>query len=168
MNMAKTGKFIASLRQERRLNQTDFGELFGVTNKTVSRWETGAYMPPVEILELMSRELGVTINEIVAGERAQPDGFEPLAEKNLCEALGSAFDLRERQKFFEKRWNRSHAWLYALLFVAVLALVAVGVRRYQPLAFVGYLLGGAGAVALRNARAGYVERRTFEGEGGAE
>ena len=43
MNTTKTGKFIAELRRERGLNQTEFGDIVGATNKTVSRWETGVY-----------------------------------------------------------------------------------------------------------------------------
>ena len=51
MNMAKMGSFLAELRKEHNLTQADLEEKLGVTNKTISRWETGNYMPPVEMLE---------------------------------------------------------------------------------------------------------------------
>lgn len=55
MDMVKMGSFLAELRKEQKLTQSELGEKLGVTNKTVSRWETGTYMPPVEILEELSR-----------------------------------------------------------------------------------------------------------------
>ena len=56
MDIEKTGKFIAELRRGRGLTQQELGDIVGATNKTVSRWETGVYMPPVEVLEILSRE----------------------------------------------------------------------------------------------------------------
>ena len=49
MDMVKMGCFLAELRKQHNLTQAELGEKLGVTNKTVSRWETGNYMPPVEI-----------------------------------------------------------------------------------------------------------------------
>ena len=48
MDMVKIGKFLAELRKGHNLTQEELGEKLGVTNKTISRWETGTYMPPVE------------------------------------------------------------------------------------------------------------------------
>ena len=50
MDLLLIGKFIAELRKEQELTQEQLGEKLGVTNKTVSRWETGAYLPPAEAL----------------------------------------------------------------------------------------------------------------------
>ena len=45
MDMVKMGSFLAELRKEHNLTQAELGEKLGVTNKTISRWETGNYMP---------------------------------------------------------------------------------------------------------------------------
>ena len=50
MDLVQIGKFIAQLRKERELSQEKLGEILGVTNKTISRWETGTYLPPAEML----------------------------------------------------------------------------------------------------------------------
>ena len=50
MDQIKVGKFIAMLRKEQGLTQEALGQKLGVTNKTVSRWETGNYMPDIELL----------------------------------------------------------------------------------------------------------------------
>ena len=60
MDVVKTGSFLAELRKEHKLTQAELGEKVGVTNKTVSRWETGNYLPPVEILEELSNLYGLT------------------------------------------------------------------------------------------------------------
>ena len=57
MDQIKIGKFIAALRKEKCLTQEQLGEKLGVTNKTISRWENGNYMPDVEMLSLLSKEL---------------------------------------------------------------------------------------------------------------
>ena len=61
MDMVKMGSFLAELRKEHHLTQAELGEKLGVTNKTISRWETGNYMPPVEMLEELSNMYNMTI-----------------------------------------------------------------------------------------------------------
>jgi len=52
MDTQKIGKFLKELRKEHDMTQEQLGERIGVTNKTVSRWKTGNYMPPIESLKL--------------------------------------------------------------------------------------------------------------------
>lgn len=63
------------------------GEKLGVTNKTVSRWETGTYMPPVDILLRMSELYNVSVNEILSGERLDTRGYQIKAEENVVSTL---------------------------------------------------------------------------------
>ena len=51
MDQIKIGRFIAALRRQAGLTQEALGEKLGVTNKTVSRWENGNYMPDIEMLQ---------------------------------------------------------------------------------------------------------------------
>jgi len=87
MDTIKIGKFLKELRKEKGYTQETLGEKVGVTNKTVSRWETGTYMPPVECLVLLSDIYDVSINEIVAGQRLSETEFNDAAEENLSDAL---------------------------------------------------------------------------------
>ena len=87
MDTVLTGKFLKMLRKEKGLTQEQLGEKVGVTNKTVSRWETGNYMPPVECLSILSDLYGVSINEIISGKRLDSDEFTEAAEDNLKGAL---------------------------------------------------------------------------------
>lgn len=109
MDMVKMGSFLAELRKEQKLTQAELGEKLGVTNKTVSRWGTGTYMPPVEILEELSRLYGLTINEILSGRKLTTEEYKEMAELNIRETLkASTFELKEKQEFFKKKWRREH------------------------------------------------------------
>ncbi len=75
--LVKNGKLsLAELRKEQKLTQAELGEKLGVTNKTVSRWEIGIYVPPVEILEKLSRLYGLTINEILSGRKLTTEEYK--------------------------------------------------------------------------------------------
>ena len=95
MDAGKTGELIAALRKEKGWSQAELAERLGVTNKAVSRWETGRGYPDVELLPLVARELGVTISELLEGERTPaPPAVEEQMEF-LCESTG-----REKKKLW--------------------------------------------------------------------
>ena len=79
MDTKMIGSFLKELRKENNMTQEQLGERIGVTNKTVSRWETGNYMPPVESLILLSDIYGISINEILAGKRVEMDELKEVA-----------------------------------------------------------------------------------------
>ena len=103
MDQIKIGKFIAALRKDKGLTQEQLGEKLGVTNKTISRWENGNYMPDVEMLSLLSKEFGVSINELISGERLWAEDFRKVADNNLVTALNnSTFTLKEKITFLRE------------------------------------------------------------------
>lgn len=87
MDMQKIGSFLAELRKEKNLTQDELGAQIGVTNKTVSRWETGSYLPPVEMLQTLGDTFGVSINEILNGERISDGNYKNISEQNIKSAL---------------------------------------------------------------------------------
>lgn len=100
MNLVQIGKFIAELRKELKLTQDQFGEKIGVTNKTVSRWETGIYLPPADALLVMSQLFDISINEILSGRRLSEKEYKEAAEENITQTLkASSFSLKEKINF---------------------------------------------------------------------
>jgi len=69
MNQQKMGGFLKKLRKEKGLTQERLAEEFGVSARTVSRWETGSSMPDVEVLIELADYYGVDIREMIDGER---------------------------------------------------------------------------------------------------
>ncbi|MDE7231422.1 MAG: helix-turn-helix domain-containing protein, partial [Oscillospiraceae bacterium] len=97
MDTVRIGKFLSELRHERELTQEQLGERIGVSNKTVSRWENGNYMPPVEMLMELSNFFGVSINEILSGRRLDDTETKSAAEENLKSVLEeSPVDFKQR------------------------------------------------------------------------
>jgi transcriptional regulator with XRE-family HTH domain len=87
LDTKKIGIFLKALRNEKGMTQEQLGEKIGVSNKTISRWETGKYMPPVECLNMLSDIYNISINEILGGERASGDEFTKIAEQNITVTL---------------------------------------------------------------------------------
>lgn len=87
MDQVKIGAFIAQLRLERGWTQEELGERLGVTNKTISRWENGNYMPGVEMLTLLGKEFDVTLNELLEGRRLDEADFRAAADEKLAAAM---------------------------------------------------------------------------------
>ena len=69
MNTEKTGKLIAKLRKEKHLTQAELADMLMVSDKAISRWETGRGFPDISNLESISETLGVTITELLNGEQ---------------------------------------------------------------------------------------------------
>lgn len=87
MDVQKIGLFLAELRKEKKLTQEELGEQIGVTNKTVSRWENGNYLPPAEILQILSKLYSVSINELLSGERLNDENYKANAEEYIVSEL---------------------------------------------------------------------------------
>ena len=68
MDTLKIGKFISLKRKEKNMTQEELARILGVTNKTVSRWENGNYMPDLSLLKPLSETLGVSLNALLSGE----------------------------------------------------------------------------------------------------
>ena len=95
MDAGKTGELIAALRKEKGWSQAALAEQLGISRQAVSRWETGRGYPDVELLPLVARELGITISELLEGERTPaPPAVEEQMEF-LCESTG-----REKKKLW--------------------------------------------------------------------
>lgn len=111
MDMQKIGNFLGELRKEKNLTQDELGEKIGVTNKTVSRWENGNYLPPVEMLQILSEFYDVGINELLCGEHLDEKRYKENAEEYIIA------DLMKKQKEAKKR-------LAVSIIVAVITILA--------------------------------------------
>lgn len=115
MDMQKVGRFLKELRKENNMTQEQLGERIDVTNKTISRWETGNYMPPVENLKLLSDIYQVSINEILTGERLAQDNYMEAAEENITTALEK---MEEKNKRFENH-------MLVIMIITIILAVAI-------------------------------------------
>ena len=63
-----TGTTIKKLREEKRITQGELAQMIGVSDKAVSKWETGRGLPDIYLLEPLSRALGISVAELFAGQ----------------------------------------------------------------------------------------------------
>ena len=89
----RTGQFIARRRKAIGLTQKELADRLGVTNKAVSKWETGGGMPDISVLQELSRILEVSVDELLAGEF---EG-ESRPEKGMTEKWRPAADKRDKE-----------------------------------------------------------------------
>ena len=165
MDMVKMGSFLAELRKEQNLTQTELGDKLGVTNKTISRWETGTYMPPVEMLEELSNLYGLTINELLSGKKLTTEEYKEMAETNIRETLdASTFGLKEKQQYWKKKWRKENISTIITL-VVVWVVLAFAMKFMNVDHFLRGFIGG-GVVflycfVLNNCMMAYVEKHIY-------
>ena len=97
MNQAVTGKFIALKRKQKNLTQEQLAEKLGVSNKTISKWETGKCMPDYSIVKSLCEELGVTMAELLNGEKAGDKSVRVYDDEQMLDLLRRIQEL-EKQK----------------------------------------------------------------------
>lgn len=80
MDQVKTGNLIAYCRKEKGLTQADLAEQLGVSDRAVSKWETGRSLPDADNMLELSGILGITVDELLKGEKTDEGGFDQMAE----------------------------------------------------------------------------------------
>ncbi len=83
MNQVEIGKFIAKCRKEKKLTQAQLAEKLNITDRAVSKWETGKSMPDSSIMLELCEILGITVNELLSGEEVDVENYEKKADENL-------------------------------------------------------------------------------------
>ncbi len=97
MDAKEIGRFICSLRKDKGLTQSALAELLNISNRTVSKWETGEGLPDISLLPDLAKVLGVTTDEILEGKKAPAEKsadikVEEVANKdNLLNLFKIAF-----------------------------------------------------------------------------
>ena len=87
MDIVKIGRFIAENRKKKNMTQEQLAEKLGVTSKTISRWENGNYMPDISLLKPISEELGVTLNDLLSGEKVEKEQYQEKLEENIINTI---------------------------------------------------------------------------------
>lgn len=96
MNQEKIGKFISCLRKEKNLTQEQLAEKMGVSINAVSKWERGLSFPDVSLLKKICEELGISIEELINGER---DKSDVAKEKAIISVVKSKDKMRRKLKY---------------------------------------------------------------------
>ena len=111
-------KFIAELRKEKKLTQEQLAEKLGVTQKSVSRWETGRNMPDLSILQVLSAELGITVSELLDGAKSEVN--EKSADEAINQLIDYSIESKAKRIFTNKELNFITGVIAALIVVLLI------------------------------------------------
>ena len=109
MNTQDFGKFVAELRKEKAMTQLQLAEKLNVTDKAVSRWETGKNFPDIEIFEDLSKILEVSVSELLEGKRIEKEELITVSEENVVKQI---------------KKNKKHKNIY-LVIIAIVTVLAM-------------------------------------------
>ena len=116
MDLTKTGLFISALRKQMNMTQKDLAERIGVTDKAVSRWETGRGFPDVSLLITLAETLGVSVSEIVTGEKIE------IEEKKAVEIMNKMNQTVIDTLDYSQREIKKNKWKSMLTSFSILLL----------------------------------------------
>ena len=114
MNQIKIGKFISSQRRKNNLTQAALAEKLGITDRAVSKWECGKGLPDVSLMLDLCEIFGVTVNELLSGEKIDMENNDQKNEQLL---LDMAKELEKKNKTI---WSS----MWAIMIVSMTALIA--------------------------------------------
>lgn len=118
MTSKECGGFISELRKEKKLTQKELAEKINVSDKAVSRWETGKGYPDVTSLVSLSEYFDVSVNELLAGKRLTVEDIKETADENLI----SVFEQVQKNK---KQQNLQVAVYTSVLIVVLLPVLII-------------------------------------------
>ena len=124
MEQQKIGKFIHDLRKEKEMTQKQLADRVGVSDKTISKWETGRGIPDTAIMSELCKVLGISINELLSGERLSVDNYSGKAEENMVNLLKDKEQEKEKQKWSKVNVALNLLWL--LLFIFMIFILGMG------------------------------------------
>ena len=87
MNQEKIGKFIAKCRKDKKMTQSELAEKLGVTDKSIGNWENGRNMPDLSLFKPLCDVLGITINDLLSGEKISKDKYQERFEENIVNTI---------------------------------------------------------------------------------
>ena len=122
MDQIKIGKFIASCRKEQGMTQAVLAEKLGISDRAVSKWETGKSMPDSGIMLELCDLLKINVNELLSGEKIMAESYDKRAEENLL-AMKRQIEEKNRQMLRMEYWIIIPAVLAGLVMVFVASFV---------------------------------------------
>lgn len=147
MDMMQFGMFIAQLRKEQQMTQKELADRLNVTDKAVSKWETGKGFPDVKLMEPLAQVLGVSLVELIQGARSQKDCLTMDEAGTLA---SQAMD--QSQRITARRYLRLLRWMLVLMGIVFalrpLGLLGVMIRLGAASPTVGVIGGADGPTAI--------------------
>lgn len=96
MDQIKIGSFIARERKNKNYTQRQLADILGISDKTISKWERGNGFPEVSLLLPLCKELDMSVNELLAGERVSEEEYRKKAEENMVNLVKESQESKKK------------------------------------------------------------------------
>ena len=139
MEQEKIGKFIASCRKEQGFTQAVLAEKLGITDRAVSKWETGRSLPDAAIMPELCDLLKINLSELFSGERIAMENYKETSDALLLE-------MKKQEESSNKRILNLEKVLSIMTIVVSLAMIFVGcylIKNYLALGIALLVFGAA-------------------------
>ena len=157
MEQIKIGRFIAEVRKAQGLTQRQLADALSISDKTVSKWETGKGLPEVSLMLPLCDALHITVNDLLSGERVSAADYQRKAEENMMDLI--------KENVENKRRMALSIVCGGITIIAVCSLVVLASFLALPTAVRILLIGlavvtavaGVTAAAMLEVKAGYYQ-----------
>lgn len=122
MDQKKIGMFLKELRREKQLTQEQLAEVFGVSNRSISRWENGVNMPDFDLVIEIANYYDVSIEEILDGERKN-EMIDKKEEQTLLKVAD--YENQDKMKFSGRLCGLFIAGIIAFIVYAVIDMLGL-------------------------------------------
>lgn len=142
MNYEKIGEFIQEKRKEKNLTQSELARKLGVTDKAVSKWERGLGCPDVSILEVLSKELDISILELLKGRKIENEVIKITEADDYIKT-----SINESRRYFVNRLrNIINNIIIFMSFIVILIFLFLNLKHYinmnQKAEYISYIYSG--------------------------
>ena len=155
MDQSKIGQFIARTRKSKNLTQRQLADLLSISDKTVSKWETGKGRPDVALLLPLCRALDLTVNDLFTGEKVPAADYQTKAEENMMDLIQENQENKKRMVLSVICGTITIIAVCSLIIIASYLELPAAVRVLLILLAVATAVAGIGAAAVLDAQAGY-------------
>ena len=158
MDQNKIGKFIASCRKEQGMTQAVLAERLGISDRAVSKWETGKSLPDSGIMLELCGLLKINVNELLSGEKIMAESYDKRAEENLL-AMKREVEEKNRQMLRTEYWISFPTVIAGLVMAFVASYIEMPVwLRIVLIVFVFVMIFTVAIIAVGiEQKAGYYE-----------
>lgn len=127
MDYEKTGKLIQELRKEKELTQMSLASKLGVTDRAVSKWERGKSFPDVSMLKPLAEALGVSVSELLDGQRRSPDKVKQLPDGVAAMTVEDADNaaIRGIHAYINETHKKERVWEVVFVILMLLYILTV-------------------------------------------
>ena len=140
MDLIKIGRFIAERRKEAKLTQMQLAEMLNITDRAVSKWETGRALPDSSIMLSLCEILKITVNDLLNGEVVSMENYDKEAERKMLELV------KQKEKS-DKQLLRLEL-VMGFLFIAILLATCIIAAYAQMEDWLRFVIIGIGVLPL--------------------